>query len=53
MRKTLNMGSAGCLRAVGSEWGLIGGDCEPDPQLVGVECGSKTPLVCEPVAKSL
>jgi hypothetical protein len=42
----VNVGSRGCLQAVGPECGLIGGDCEPAPPLVGAECEPKTPLVC-------
>jgi hypothetical protein len=40
------VGLTGCLQAVGTEYGLIGRDCGPEPQRVGAECEPKTPLVC-------
>jgi hypothetical protein len=46
MTCTVNVGSAGCLQAVGSEWGLIGRDCGPEPPRIGIECEPKTALVC-------
>jgi hypothetical protein len=49
----LNLGPHGCLRAVGTECGFIGSDCEPDLQLVGAECEPKTPLLCEPTCRCL
>ena len=49
----MTVGSLGCLQAVGTECGLIGGECEPRPPRVGVECEPKTALVCEPIAYCL
>src|SRR5262249_3188302 len=49
----VNVGSDGCLQAVGLDCGLIMGDCEPDRALVGAQCEPKTPLVCEPIAHCL
>jgi hypothetical protein len=49
----VNVGSAGCLQAVGVESGLIGGECEPRRLLVGAEREPKTPLVCEPTCHCL
>lgn len=46
MLLAVNVGSIGCLQAVGPECGLIGADCEPVPQRVGAECEPKMTLVC-------
>jgi hypothetical protein len=48
-----NVGSRGCLQAVGTECGLVGGDCEPRPPLVVAECEPGNPLVCEPTYRCL
>jgi hypothetical protein len=55
-RLAANVGSADCLQAVGTECGLIGGDCEPDPALLAPNVSRKCPLfaglsaaVCKPL----
>jgi hypothetical protein len=49
----VNMGSAGCLWAVGDQCGLIGGNCEPAPPLVGAEYEPETTSVCKPTPHCL
>jgi hypothetical protein len=49
----VNVGSMGCLQAVGLEYELISADCEPAPQRIGAECEPKMALVCRSECRCL